>query len=146
MLFSLESLSVEDSSNPKILQALYHLRSRPILLDPDNQAMNWISRQLGSAEEGGTRAVVCKESFIGSVKAVEGAMREGHILVLIIEDELDQFTTDILQAKTSEGGRIVEYNKNILHVSPHFRLLLCNKSRNPSLSTKLCIAHPVLNF
>ena len=34
-------------------------------------------------------------------------MREGHVLVLIIEDELDQFTTDILQAKTTEGGRIV---------------------------------------
>ena len=42
MLFSLQSLSVEDSSNSKILQALYHFRSRPILLDPDNQAINWI--------------------------------------------------------------------------------------------------------
>jgi hypothetical protein len=73
-------------------------------------------------------------------------MRDGHVVVLIIEDELDQFTTDILQAKSSEGGRIVQYNKNILHVSPHFRLLLCNKSRSPNLSSKLCISHPVLNF
>jgi hypothetical protein len=122
------------------------LRGRPILLDPDNQAVNWIERQLAGEGESGTRAVVTKESFLGSVKAVEAAMREGHVLVLIIEDELDQFTTDILQAKASEGGRILEYNKNILHVSPHFRLLLCNKSRNPDLATKLCISHPVLNF
>lgn len=41
---------------------------------------------------------------------------------------------------------MVEYNKNILHVHPHFKLLLCNKSRNPDLSGKLYITRPVLNF
>jgi hypothetical protein len=94
------------------------------------------------------RAVITKESFIGSTKSVESAMRDGHILVLIIEDELDQFTSEILNAKVTEasGSKIIEYNKNILHVNANFRLLLCNKSRNPNLSSKLYISSPILNF
>jgi hypothetical protein len=41
-LFSLAKLNHDDLSNAKIIQTLYHLHSRPILLDPDNQAMNWL--------------------------------------------------------------------------------------------------------
>lgn len=41
-LLALESLTVEDTANPKILLALYHMRAKPILLDPDNQAVNWV--------------------------------------------------------------------------------------------------------
>ena len=33
-----------------------------------------------------------KESFLSSTKNVEMAIREGFILILLIEDELDQFT------------------------------------------------------
>jgi hypothetical protein len=39
---------MEDAGNPKIIQTLYHLQDRPILLDPDNQAINWIERQLAN--------------------------------------------------------------------------------------------------
>jgi hypothetical protein len=75
-------------------------------------------------------------------------LREGQILILIIEDELDQFTNDILNAKITEasGSKIIEYNKNILHIHSNFRLLMCNKSRNPNLSNKLYIDYPILNF
>lgn len=41
---------------------------------------------------------------------------------------------------------MIDYNKNKFYVNPNFRLLLCNKSRNPRLSNKLYIDHPVLNF
>lgn len=130
------------------MQALYHFQERPILLDPDNQAVNWIERQLSGEGENGIRAIITKDSFIGAAKSVEMAMRDGHILLLIIEDELDQFTTDIINAKVTEAasGHIVEYNKNILHIHANFRLLLVNKSRNPDLSSKLFITSPVLNF
>ena len=42
------------------------------------------------------------------------AFREGYILILLIEDELDQFTDDVLSAKITEasGNMLVEYNKN----------------------------------
>lgn len=82
------------------------------------------------------------------MKSVETALREGHILILLIEDELDQFTADILHAKITDanGNKIIEYNKNILHINSNFRLLMCNKSRNPNLSNKLYIDYPILNF
>jgi dynein heavy chain len=39
-----------------------------------------------------------------------------------------------------------EYNKNIINIDGSFRVVLCNKSRNPNVSGKLYINHPVLNF
>lgn len=39
---SLGRLTLEDASNPRIVQTIYHFADRPILLDPDNQAINWI--------------------------------------------------------------------------------------------------------
>lgn len=76
------------------------------------------------------------------------AFREGYILILLIEDELDQFTDDVLSAKITEtsGNILVEYNKNKFYMNKNFRLILSNKSRNPNLSNKLYISHPILNF
>lgn len=42
---NMENLSIEDSSNSKVVQTIYHLNHRPIILDPDNQALNWLRRQ-----------------------------------------------------------------------------------------------------
>jgi hypothetical protein len=66
----------------------------------------------------------------------------------LIEDELDAFTREVLAAKITEtsGNRLIDYNKNKYPISPRFKLLLCNKSRNPKLENKLYISHPVLNF
>ena len=47
---NLESLSIEDSSNTKIIQTIYHLNNKPIILDPDNQALNWLRRQTASED------------------------------------------------------------------------------------------------
>lgn len=69
-VFSLEYLTMEDSSNPKIIQTLYHFQDRPILLDPDNQAINWIQRQLAGEGENGMKPTITKESFLSSVKNV----------------------------------------------------------------------------
>ena len=45
---SLNNLSIDDAKNSHIIQTIYHLKQRPILLDPDNQAINWIERQLSN--------------------------------------------------------------------------------------------------
>jgi hypothetical protein len=74
-----------------VIQTIYHLTHRPIFLDPDNQALNWLERQIPEDNDH-SRIIIVKESFISSVKNVEMALKEGHILVLLIEDELDQFT------------------------------------------------------
>ena len=47
---NLENLSIEDSSNTKIIQTIYHLNNKPIILDPDNQALNWLRRQTASED------------------------------------------------------------------------------------------------
>ena len=45
-MINLLKLSAQDSNNTKIIQTLYHINRRPIFLDPDNQALNWLERQL----------------------------------------------------------------------------------------------------
>jgi len=79
---------------------------------------------------------------------VEQAMKEGHILVLLIEEDLDFFSKSVLNSKITEtaGNKVGEYNKNIINIDKSYRLILCNKSRNPNISGKLYINHPVLNF
>lgn len=70
-------------------------------------------------------------------------------MILLIEDDLDQFTLDILNSKITKNqhaGTVIEYNKNTFHMHKHFKLFLCNKSRNPNISSKLYINFNILNF
>ena len=49
-IISLKKLSVEDSNNARFIQTIYHLNKKPIFLDPDNQALNWLQRQIAVDE------------------------------------------------------------------------------------------------
>jgi hypothetical protein len=107
-LVNLNNLTIEDSQNSKIIQTIYHFKNRPIFLDPDNQALNWLERLLSADPDKGKMLIV-KESFVSSAKNVEVALRDGCILIMLIEDELDQFTKDVLNAKMVEtsGAKLI---------------------------------------
>ena len=49
-IINLKKLSVEDSNNARFIQTIYHLNKKPIFLDPDNQALNWLERQVSVGE------------------------------------------------------------------------------------------------
>lgn len=58
------NLTYEEMNNPKIIQMLYHWQKRPLLLDPDNQATQWIEKNYPG------KCTTTRETFNGSVKAV----------------------------------------------------------------------------
>jgi len=72
-----------------------------------------------SADPDKGKMLIVKESFVSAAKNVEIALRDGHIVILLIEDELDQFTNDILHAKKIEtsGTTLIEYNKNKFYLN-----------------------------
>lgn len=83
-----------------------------------------------------------------STRDVETAFTQGYVLVLLIEDCINSFTRDVLEAKTTiiAEKKMVEYNKNMLTVHPDFKVLLCNKSLSPDLEPELYTQYNVINF
>lgn len=75
-------------------------------MDPDNQALNWLNKVVNSdsSDDEGGKVVITKESFLSATKNVEMAIRDGHILVLLIEGDIDPFTSEILNSKTTVTG------------------------------------------
>lgn len=67
---------------------------------------------------------------------------------MLIEDVLDQFTSDILNSKiiNSANRVLLEYNKNLFYMSPDFKIILCNRSRKPDPAINFFINHQVINF
>lgn len=59
----------------------YHFYKTPLILDPDNQAANWISNL-----DLGKKIVYTKKNFSAAAKIAEEAMRNGDILVFIIDE------------------------------------------------------------
>ena len=75
----LSKLSHEDIANPQIIQFLYHFNDQPLLLDPDNQAIRWIQKNHSSNFQ------IVKDTFSNSTKNVEKAMKNGQILIVLID-------------------------------------------------------------
>lgn len=59
----------------------YHFYKKPIIIDPDNQATNWISNMNWT-----NKIVYTKKSFNGAAKIAEDAMRNGEILFILIDE------------------------------------------------------------
>lgn len=123
----------------------YHWSNYPLILDPDNQAFNWLG-QLGLEE----KFVFTRRTFLGAAKMVEDTMKYGGILVVLVDGEIDGFGKEILKSLaplslSSTQGQI-EYNKNTFPLSPNFTLLFCCKSKSPSISLPTSLGHQVINF
>jgi hypothetical protein len=56
---------------------MYHINKYPIIIDPDNQATNWLQKHYEYTQT--------KSTLIGVNKEVERAIRNGHKLVLLID-------------------------------------------------------------
>lgn len=64
----------------------YHFHENPLIIDPDNQAQNWLKKILADR-----KIIFTKKNFIGSTKIAEQAMRNGDILSILIDSEIDNF-------------------------------------------------------
>ena len=68
----------DKNSLQNAVSLFYHMQRFPIILDPEDQALQWLTKQFRSS------ITVTKTSLPGSVKTVEGAIKQGHKLVLLL--------------------------------------------------------------
>ena len=144
-----DRLTHEEAHDQKKIQFIYHMKNQPLLLDPDNQVQKWLEK-LYNQENSTDQIIYTKESFTGAHKSVEHAMKEGKTLVIFIEHGINSFSSEIIASiKASEignGRQLVDYNKNMLYLSPNFQLLFCCKSKNPVIDPSTTLHHPTINF
>ena len=71
----------------------YHFRNRPLIYDPDDQAIHWLqSLKLERS------LYFTKKSFISAAKIAEDAMKNGGILIVYIDGNLDNFTSNLINS------------------------------------------------
>lgn len=86
-IFSHKNDSYQDANNLNIIFLKYYFNKRPIIFDPDNQALKWLNQKLqNSSDSKGIKMITTRSSFTSAKKSVELAIREGYLLVLIVED------------------------------------------------------------
>ncbi len=68
--------------------------------------------------------------------------------MLLVDNNFDKFTADILTSKITQTSNrvLIEYNKNLFYMHPDFKIILCCKSRNPNILPKYVINHQIINF
>jgi hypothetical protein len=79
--------------DPKKLILSYHFNKKPLIIDPDNQASNWLTK-LSLPQ----RIIYTKRTFIGANKTVEDAMKYGEILIVLVDGEIDVLCREILKS------------------------------------------------
>ena len=76
-------------------------------------------------------------------------MKNGLILVILIDEQLNSFTEEILRCTNIEKGgnkNFIEYNKSSLYLHQDFHLILVSGVKFPNLETKLYLDYQVINF
>lgn len=71
----------------------YHMDRHPIIIDPDNQASQWLKKTYDPL------FTQTKSTFAGASVQTERAIRHGHKLLLLFENDLDEFTLNLHEAK-----------------------------------------------
>jgi hypothetical protein len=75
-----KKLVYEDSRDLKKIILAYEFYRQPIIIDPDNQALNWLEKLCPN------RSIkYIKKSYSTANKIVENCMKLGEILVIIID-------------------------------------------------------------
>lgn len=73
-------LNHEDLKDPKKVALTYHFKNYPLVLDPDNQATNWLAKL-----DFGKKIMYTKKNFASATKIVEEAMKYGEILIVLVD-------------------------------------------------------------
>lgn len=69
----------------------YHMDKHPIIVDPDNQASQWLKK---TYENFYTQTKIVVDTNQGA-KLIETPIQKGHKLVLLFENDLDEFAQSL---------------------------------------------------
>jgi dynein heavy chain len=133
-----------DSVSTENAVLVKHGRRWPLMIDPQDQANNWIRRM-----EASNGLQVIKLSEPNFLRTLENAIRIGTpVLLEEVGETLDPSLEPVLLKQTfKQGGRLlirlgdsdVDYDKN-------FRFYMTTKMTNPHYLPEICIKVTVINF
>ena len=81
------SKSAKESKEIQKIQLAYHFKNKPLIYDPDDQAIRWLQESVLPKKLSFT-----KKSFNNAGKIAEEAMKNGGILIAYIDGSIDSFT------------------------------------------------------
>ncbi|KAF0719522.1 Aste57867_966 [Aphanomyces stellatus] len=116
----------------------------PLLIDPQQQAWNWIKRM-----EAPFSLEIVKIQDKQLLRCVETSVRDGHpLLIEDVQETLDPALDPLLlKALTKQGGKLVLRlgDKDVLY-DRNFRLYMITKIPNPHYLPDICIKVNIINF
>ena len=114
----------------------------PLLLDPEQQALNWLKVQ----EQGLT---LVEASAPDLVDKVASCVQQGHVcLVYNVDDKVDSMLDGVIQKSTFqfEGKTCVRIGSRTIPYSSNFRLFLTSKRRTITFPSRLQNHLTLINF
>ncbi|GAB1599972.1 hypothetical protein Ahia01_000274700 [Argonauta hians] len=119
-------------------------RRWPLMIDPQGQANKWIKNM-----EKNNQLSIIKLSDANYVRALENCIQFGMPLLLEnVGEELDPLLEPVLTKTTfkQQGVEYIRLGDNLIEYSPHFRLYITTRLRNPHYLPEVSVKVCLLNF